>query len=370
MSIVKNAVRESRDVARLAVDAAKNELIEQLTPTIQAIIDGQLRRGALGRDVAALQGEGVNRLRQAADGYDGITDFEEGVDMKKNKDGKMESVAALFPGVNEVADDVTESDDNGYDDVGTGHPGTKDEGLEQEGADGTERDGVDESDDLGEALELSESELEHMYAEALQLEVDVTKGFKDMAKPHELGAGAKAQYQSDPANLADYKTGEAEWDNVDPPAKQDYTVKEIRKLVKRGMKENRQLAERNVKLTEMVQSLHLKLTEMNLLNSKILHVNKFMAAHRLTNEQKKTVIESIDRGQSVKEVKSIFSILENSFRSVGAVTETRRAPRADSQKRRTSGAPDTRVLRESADKAEGGGYGRWQQLAGLTNGRR
>lgn len=363
MSIVKNAVRESRDVARLAVDAAKNELIEQLTPTIQAIIDGQLRRGALGRDVAALQGEGVNRLRQAADGYDGITDFEEGIDaMKKNKDdGKMESVAALFPGVNEVAEDVTEGGDYGE----------TDESIETEGTD----EGVDEaSEDPGmdEALELSESELEQMYAEALQLEVDVKKGFGDMSKPHELGAGAKYDSTKEQGALpTDLKSGAHYWDGEEPPAKQDFTVKEIRKLVKRGMKENRQLAERNAKLTEMVQALHGKLTEMNLLNSKILHVNKFMAAHRLTNEQKKTVIESIDRGQSVKEVKSIFSILESSFRSVGAVTETRRAPRADSQKRRTSGAPDTRVLRESADKAEGSGiYGRMQQLAGLTNGRR
>lgn len=363
MSIAKNAVKESRDVARLAVDAAKNELIEQLTPTIQAIIDGQLRRGALGLDVAALQGEGVNRMRQAAGGYDGITDFEEGVDsMKKDKKDKMESVAALFPGVNEVAEDVTnEADDDGYDDIGA-----KDEALEQEGVE----DVAENRDDMEEGLELSESELESLYAEALQLEVDVSKGFKDMAKPHELGAGAKAQYQSDPANLADYKSGEAEWDNVEPPEKKDYTVKEIRRLVKRGMRENSQLRERSERLTEMVRQLHGKLTEMNLLNSKILHVNKFMAAHRLTNEQKRTVIESIDRGQNVKEVKSIFSVLTSSFKSAGIVAETRQRPRADSQKRRTSGAPDPRVLRESADKAEGGGYGRWQQLAGLTNGRR
>ena len=358
MSVVKNAVKESREVARLAVDAAKNELIEQLTPTIQSIIDGQLRRGALGRDIAALQGEGVNRVRQGTDGYDGITDFEEGVDMKKDKKDKMESVAALFPGVSEVADVTTEGDDSGYDDVDEASLPEADDVAEASDA------------DLDEGIDLNEAELEQMYAEALQLEVDVSKGFKDMAKPHELGAGAKGQYQSDPANLADYKNGEAEWDNVEPSAKKDFTVKEIRKLVKRGMKENHTLKQNNARLTEMVTVLHGKLSEMNLLNSKILHVNKFMAAHRITNEQKKTVIESIDRGQTVKEVKSIFSILESSFRSAGAVAEGKRAPRADSQRRRTSGAPDTRVLRESADKAEGGGYGRWQQLAGLTNGRR
>lgn len=351
MSIVNRAVKESKDVARLAVDAAKNELIEQLAPTIKSIIDGQLRRGVLGED--------VDRLRRAADGY-GETEFEEGKEMSKKDKDKMESVAALFPGVTEVAE-MDEGDDMGYDDLGA-----KDEGL-------GEAEEVDEAaDETDESIEISETELEAMYAEALQLEVDVTKGFRDMAKPHEFGAGAKAQYQSDPANLADYKNGEAEWDNIEPPAKKDFTVKEIRKMVKRGMAENAALAEQNQKLTEMVKALSGKLTEMNLLNSKILHVNKFMTAHRLTAEQKKTVIESIDRGNTVKEVKSIFSILESSFKAAGAVNESAvRRPRADSQKLRTSGAPGAKVLRESADKAEGGGFDRWSQLAGLkklTNG--
>ena len=362
MSIVKNAVKESRDVARLAVDAAKKELVEQLTPTIQAIIDGQLRRGALDRDVSLLQGEGVNRMRQAAGGYDGITDFEEGVDMKKDKKEKFESVAALFPGVNEVAEDVTnESDDMDMD---------MDEGLEEGDPDaGGEMAEAKDEDSMDEALELSESELERMYSEALQLEVDVSKGFKDMARPHELGGGAKNDNTGEEGSLIDMKSGEHNWDHEEPPAKQDFTVKEIRRLVKRGMKENRALAVRNAKLTEVATALHRKLSEMNLLNSKIMHVNRFMSAHRLTNEQKRTVIESIDKGRSLKEVKSIFSILESSFKSAGVVTESRRPPRADSQRRRSSGAPDTRVIRESADRAEGGGYGRWQQLAGLTHGR-
>lgn len=355
MSIVKKAVSDSKDVARLAVDAAKSELIEQLNPAIQAIIEAQLRKGTLGEDVASLKADGVNRMRQAAD-YDGISDFEEGKDMKKKSDkDKMESVAALFPGVNEVADesDVAEGEEL------------------PEAEDVAEGDEVAEADepDMDESIEISEAELAEMYAEALQLEVDVSKGFKDMAKPHELGAGAKAQYQSDGANLADYKNGEHQWDDEEPPAKKDWTVKEIRKLVRQGMAENAALAAQNAKLTEACKAMYSKLQEMNLLNSKILHVNKFMSAHRLTAEQKRTVIESIDKGTSVKEVKSIYGILESSFKVSGAVSESAvRRPRADSQKRRTSGAPDTRVLRESADKAEGGGFGRWQQLAGIVNG--
>jgi hypothetical protein len=359
MSIVKNAVKESKDVARLAVDAAKNELIEQLTPTIKQIIDGQLRAGTLGRDVLAL--EGVNRMRQAADGYGGISDFEEGKDMKNKKD-KMESVAALFPGVTEVSD-VAESEDMdeaACEDNDDGHADMK-ESDEM----GNEGDGMDET------IEISESELDAMYAEALQLEVDVSKGFKDMAKPHELGAGAKYNNTTEPGSLEKLKSGEHEWDDELPPHKQDFIPEQLRNLVRNGVAENKALSEQNGQLREMVRNLHGKLTEMNLLNSKILHVNKFMTAHRLTAEQKKTVIESIDKGSTVKEVKSIYGILESSFKSAGAVNEStaRRAPRADSQKRRTSGAPDTRVLRESADKAEGRGFSRWQHLAGLTNGK-
>ena len=352
MSIVNRAVKESKDVARLAVDAAKNELIEQLTPTIQKIIDGQLRAGILGEDVEAL--EGVNRMRQAADGYGGISDFEEGKEMKK--DEQYESVAALFPGVNEVADDMDEASDV------------------TEGSD-EEMDEAKGGEEMDEELEISEAELEEMYNEALQLEVDVSKGFKDMTKPHELGAGAKYDSTKEPGSLEKLKSGEHDWDDELPPHKQDWIPEgvdpKLARLVQQGMAENKALVGRNAKLTEMVKALHGKLAEMNLLNSKILHVNKFMTAHRLTKEQKKSVIESIDKGSSVNEVRRIYGILESSFRAAGAVTEsTARRPRADAQRVRTSGSPDAKVLRESADKAEGNGYGRWQQLAGIVNGKK
>lgn len=359
MSIVKRAVTESRDVARLAVDAAKNELIEQLTPTIQAIIDGQMRQGVLGGDAASLRGEGVNRLRQAAGGYDGISDFEEGKDMNDKGKGKVESVTALFPSVNEVSD-VDEEMDEGVDE-------------EMDEANQPVAEGSDE-EEMDETLELSESELEAVYREALQLEVDVKKGFGQMAKPHELGAGAKYNSTTEEGSLEDLKSGEHHWKDETPPAKKKWTVEQLRPLIKRGMAENRALSSQNAKLTEMVKSLTTKLSEMNLLNSKILHVNKFMTQHgRLTAEQKRSVIESIDRGQTVKEVKNIYTVLQSSFRSAGAISESsNRRPRADAQKVRSTGAttPRTQVLRESADRggSQSPGFDRWKQLAGLVNG--
>lgn len=345
MSIAKRAVNESKGLAELAVSAAQSRLIEQLAPEIRAVVDAAMRSGKLDED--------VDRLRRAADGH-GETEFEEGKEMED----KLESVAALFPTVNEMAEEVDESGD-----------------VALEGADEVDESADNDADDVAEDLEMNNEELEAMYNESLQLEVDVSKGFKDMAKPHEFGAGAKGQYQSDGANLADYKNGESEWDDVDPPAKQDWTVKEakIRKLVRQGIAENKALREQNEQLREMSTKLAKKLKEMNLLNTKILHVNRFMTSYKLNNEQKKSVIESIDKGKTVSEVKNIYTVIEKTLRTTGTVSESanRRKARADNQKHRTSGAPDQKVLRESVDRTEGQGFGRWTQLAGLkklTNG--
>jgi hypothetical protein len=163
------------------------------------------------------------------------------------------------------------------------------------------------------------------------------------------------------------KSGEAEWDNVLPPEAKDMIPEEVQQLFRQGIAENRALVSANRKLTELARKMHTQLKESNLLNSKILHVNRFMQKHRLNTEQKKTVVESIDTARSIKEVKRVYGILESSFRSAGVVSEGRRKPHADAQRKRTTGAPNTKVLRESVDRAEGtqSGAGRWQQLAGL-----
>lgn len=339
-SIARKAVKEAKEVSRLAVDAAKAEIIESLSPAIKSIIDSRLRTGGMNED--------IDRLRRAADGH-AETEFEEGRDMDRDDKDKKESISALFPS-------ISEADDAGLDE------GAEDPDQGGEVAEAS----MDGEASVDEEIELSEQELEGMYESLLKLEVDVSKGFKDMAQPHDFGAGAKAAYQSDPANLADMKSGEHEWDAEEPPAKKDWIPEgKVRTMIRQGLAENKALASKNAKLTEMVKQMHRRLSEMNLFNSKIMHVNRFLTRNRLTTEQKRSVIESIDRGQSIAEVRNIYAALESSFKTIGAVTESRRQPKGDVQRRRTSAAPDSKVLRESADNGE---TARWKQLAGLLKG--
>lgn len=342
-SVAKRAVREAKEVSRLAVDAARAEIIEQLTPAIKQIIDGRLRAGSIGED--------VDRLRRAADGH-GETEFEEGRDMGKDKeDDKNESVAALFPGIAEA--DEAPVDEAAEDPDGGGE-------VAEASMDGDV--GVDEE------IDLSEQELNAMYEGLLQLEVDVSKGFRDMEPPHDFGAGAKAQYQSDPHNLADMKSGEHPWQDEEPPAvKRDWIPEgKVQMMIRKGLAENKALRSQNAKLTEMVKTMHRRLSEMNLFNSKIKHVNQFLTRNRLTSEQKRSVIESIDRGKSIAEVKNIYASLESAFKVAGAVTESRRPAKGDAQRRRTPASPDAKVLRESVDRSSENS--RWKHLAGILNG--
>lgn len=353
-SVAKRAVAEAREVTRLAVNAAKNELIEEMTPALKDLIERRLRAGLLGED--------VDRLRRAADGY-GETEFEEGKEMADKKDDDMdEGVGALFPAISEADDDVCEG--------GMPEYGATDEATEQ----------VAEGDAVDEEIEISEAELARYYSEGLQLEVDVKKGFGDLPTSADVGHMDKG-----PA-LSDEKSGEHPWEDEEPPAKQDYSVKEsigpqTRTLIKRGIAENKSLraevkrltalANENKKLKERLNVAGQKLSEMNLFNSKILHVSKFMNRHRLTAEQKRAVVESLDRATSLDEVKRTYAVLETTFRAAGVVSEgaDRRKAKATGGKLRTSGAAKQEVLRESADAGQGVKFTRWQELAFHKNGR-
>ena len=63
-----------------------------------------------------------------------------------------------------------------------------------------------------------------------------------------------------------------------------------------------------------IKSLQKTINEVNLLNVKLLFANKLFRAHNMTNEQKVKVIETLDRTNSVREVKLVYSTLAENFK--------------------------------------------------------
>ena len=71
---------------------------------------------------------------------------------------------------------------------------------------------------------------------------------------------------------------------------------------------NEELAE----ALETIETLRADLNETNLLNAKLLYVNKVFKANNLTEAQKANVIASFDKAETVKEVKLVFETISES----------------------------------------------------------
>jgi predicted nucleic acid-binding protein len=117
-----------------------------------------------------------------------------------------------------------------------------------------------------------------------------------------------------------------------------------------GEEEAEKVEEIKTELNEaygVIKFLRSKLNEVNLLNAKLLFVNKLFRKGELTESQKVKIIETFDRAKNVREAKLIYATLAE---SVGKAKATSAAPK----KRMTEGlasAPQkkTNIITESND---------------------
>lgn len=110
-----------------------------------------------------------------------------------------------------------------------------------------------------------------------------------------------------------------------------------------------------------VEDLRDQLNEMNLFNAKLLYVNKLLQTKGLDASQKKTIIESIDNAESLREVKLVYKTLSESVsRKTDTLNESNIRKLAGSSSRPTKSG-STLITESSAS----GQVDRWARLAGL-----
>ena len=106
----------------------------------------------------------------------------------------------------------------------------------------------------------------------------------------------------------------------------------------------------------VIEHLREKINEVNLLNAKLLYVNKLFKKHNLTEDQKIRVVETFDRATTVRETKLIFTTLSESF----ATKATKKTKVMEGFA--SNPVKKTQILTESNSIVN-----RFQKLAGLTN---
>jgi len=174
----------------------------------------------------------------------------------------------------------------------------------------SEDESMDEAEDLQEAKEDEEAE-ESEDEEAEEVEddtkiVDITLG--DLVDAITAAMGEKAPEMEE--------APEAEEMEAEEEISLDEILSEIEEAEEDTMEEAKMKHEKDEELEEAkntIEELRTQLNEINLLNAKLLYMNKIFKNKTLSESQKVSVLKAFDRAESVKEVKSTYITLNESF---------------------------------------------------------
>ena len=118
------------------------------------------------------------------------------------------------------------------------------------------------------------------------------------------------------------------------------------------MKEEEEMAEMRLEVNE----LRSELNEVNLLNAKLLYVNKIFRAKNLNENQKAKVLGAFDKATSVTEVKLVFETLSEGLTPVKSAIKENRGSASRIMGNSTTKKPILEVNNQ---------FERWQKLAGI-----
>ena len=121
----------------------------------------------------------------------------------------------------------------------------------------------------------------------------------------------------------------------------------------KGFRESAELEE----AMSTIATLRSELNEVNLLNAKLLYVNKLFKAKNLNEAQKVKVINAFDRAETVREAKNVFDTLNESLNTEKAKSQIKESLSFASK---ASGVSDRQPIMEGNDFVN-----RMQKLAGI-----
>ena len=246
----------------------------------------------------------------------------------------------------------------------------EDDAAEEDEADAEEDDAPEEDAEvdfqaLAEMMdaELDEDEMVEVDEEVLAEEIlRIRKMVREGKMDHQFGgkgetkAGVDGSFGGKGSGKAGVKKsfgGGAEGQDafVNPP-----TMNKLAEAFRSERRKNRALDEKLKKYRSAVNTLREQLEDLNLFNAKLLYVNKLLQNKNLNESEKKSVIKALDEANSLREAKSLYKSLTETFTHGGKKTL------AESRNRGSS----SRTTTSSASKVGAPELDRWSRLAGLT----
>ena len=213
-----------------------------------------------------------------------------------------------------------------------------------------------------------------------ELEDELHGGSDDMESEDDYNAMGHDDVQDESADEVDTVMNADEPDAViarnesdDKDEDDDMNIEEIIKELedeekaeedeKEKVEESKRLKKELAEAISVIKSLKSTINEVNLLNAKLLFSNKLFRSYNLTNEQKSKVIDSLDRTNTVREVKLVYSTLAESMKFATNSPKKSAKPMAEGASRvQTS----TKPTAQKSIVSEGTTYAnRFKELAGI-----
>jgi len=414
--LLKEAIADAKAVKETALANAKIALEEAFTPRLQSILSQKMRAEAEAQDdevekvdeelkstgIGSKSDAGYAETPGATPAYDAMTDLSVGV---KKDSGKPEQAGTDYKKVADISeeenpfaqDDAMASDDKDAEiaelkarlaelegengEETEENPFAAAEGEDEMGMDDMSMDSEmgDDSMDMGSDDEESEDDMD-LEAIIRELEASINGEEETEEVPSEEGS----MYE----NLADGSeagtdkgetpkvvvTNEAEDDDKEDN-KDVVDLEEILREMEADMKDDKEKVDEEKEEDEKemkadlqeayktIKSLQKTINEVNLLNAKLLFANKLFRAHNMTNEQKVKVIETLDRTNSVREVKLVYSTLAENFKYSISNKSTKKSISegiASKVTKSTKPAVSKQVIAESTNFSD-----RFKKLAGI-----
>ena len=356
--LLKEAIADAKAVRETALANAKIALEEAFTPKLQSMLSKKLQEELEGdeseeeveltqeNDVSSEIGGGDGNKMPAAKAFSSAAESDElaAADVDKqtaavgSEDENAEKVAGITEG--EEEEDVTGA--------------TPDTAVNEE----EEMDDVDsEIDEIIKELEAAADDEESYATEGEEEEA------APVAEPTEAPAVEEPVAEEDEIDLDEILR---EMGYGDEPAEEEAPV-----AATEGEESGEELDALKAELKSVqselgeaisvIKSLKGTINEVNLLNAKLLYVNKLFRSFNLTNEQKSKVVETLDRTKNVREVKLVFSTIAESFKFGNGATKkvTAKLTESYASKPAQSTAPK-QIIAEDNSAAN-----RFKKLAGI-----
>ena len=384
--LLKEAIADAKAVKETAIANAKIALEEAFTPKLQSILSKKLQA-----EIADDE-DSKDEMK-----HDEMKDMEETEEVKEELDssdiGKGDNKEPEYDEAHTELDPETEketaevgAEDGNFDKVDDLKEGEDEDESKEEVKEETDEvseiaDDEDKKDEVAEEDDHDDEMDEELDLEAIikELESDMEEELDDdeEGEVEDIAADAVDSHEKEKHSEGE-EEDEAPKDEMKDmeeveEVEEDIDLDEILREMGYGEEEEVEegdhdevketMAQKEAELEEAyktIKSLKGTINEVNLLNAKLLFANKLFRSYNLTNEQKVKVVETLDRTNSVREVKLVFSTLAESLKFNGN-SKKQKIQEGIASKASASTAPKKEIIEESTNEIAN----RFKKLANL-----